>query len=68
VAARLTDKQKKICEKYSARDELGFVHCKECPLVIDHYDNTCRAFMHYDRHKKEWVVDNVKMDGGVSDD
>lgn len=54
----LTDKQKKICEKYSARDEKGLVHCKECPLVIDHYEHTCRAFMHYDRHKKEWVNDN----------
>lgn len=27
------------------------------PLAIDHYAHTCRAFMHYDRHKREWVVD-----------
>lgn len=53
----LTEKQKKICKKYSARDEEGFVHCKECPLAIDHDKHTCRAFMHYDRHKKEWVRD-----------
>lgn len=53
----LTEKQKKICEKYSARDENGLVHCKECPLAIDHYNHTCRAFMHYDRSKKEWVED-----------
>lgn len=53
----LTEKQKKICEKYKARDEKGLVHCKECPLVIDHDWHTCRAFMHYDRSKKEWVED-----------
>jgi hypothetical protein len=53
----LTEKQKKICKKYGARDEEGFVHCKECPLAIDHDDHTCRAIMHYDRHKKEWVHD-----------
>lgn len=55
----LTEKQKKICKKYSARDEKGLVHCKECPLVIDHDGHTCRAFMHYDRSKKEWVQDQL---------
>ena len=53
----LTEKQKKICEKYSARDENGFVHCKECPLAIDHDGHTCKANMHYDRSIKEWVRD-----------
>ena len=53
----LTEKQKKICEKYKARDEKGLVHCKECPLVIDLDGHSCRAFMHYDRSKKEWVQD-----------
>ena len=53
----LTEKQQKICDKYSTRDEQGKVHCKECPLVIDHYDHTCRAYMHYDKKKKEWVFD-----------
>lgn len=55
----LTKKQKKICEKYSARDENGLVHCKECPLVLDSYTYTCRAFMHYDKHKQIWVEDEV---------
>lgn len=58
----LTEKQKKICEKYSARDEEGLVHCKECPLAIDHYAHTCRSFMHYDRHRREWVEDEVTED------
>ena len=53
----LTEKQKRICEKYIERDENGNVHCFECPLAIDHRDFTCRAFMHYDRSKREWVVD-----------
>jgi hypothetical protein len=58
----LTEKQKKICEKYRARDEEGLVHCKECPLAIDHCAHTCRSFMHYDRHKREWVEDEVVSD------
>lgn len=54
----LTKRQEKICKKYKARDEDGLVHCKECPLVIDHYAHICRAFMHYDRSKREWVPDD----------
>lgn len=54
----LTEKQKKICEKYSARDEHGFVHCNECPLVLPDYDApACKAIMHYDRRTKEWEYD-----------
>ncbi len=56
----LTEKQKRICEKYSARDKDGFVHCKECPLVVDHYSFTCRANSHYDRHRREWVADKMQ--------
>lgn len=55
----LTDKQKKICEKYSKRDENDQVHCQECPLAISHADATCRAFMHYDRKKHEWMEDDM---------
>ena len=54
----LTDRQKKICEKYSKRDENNKVHCHECPLVISHAEVTCRAFMHYDRKKRDWVEDS----------
>ena len=31
---KLTEKEKEICERYSARDETGHVHCNECPLNI----------------------------------
>ena len=30
----LTDKEKDICKRYSARDEQGYVHCAECPLRL----------------------------------
>ena len=42
---KLNDKEKEICEKYSARDADGYVHCSECPLVIPGgvYDCTCYA-------------------------
>lgn len=54
----MTEKQKKICIRYSKRDEKGLVHCHECPLVVgspENYDFRCKANSHYDRHRKEWV-------------
>lgn len=39
----MTDKEKKICHKYSKRDENGKVHCFECPLVVDKYNMLCKA-------------------------
>ena len=59
----LTDKQKKICEKYSERDENGKVHCNECPLVINAYALMCKAVCHYDRHEREWVFDEEYFRG-----
>ena len=53
----LTEKQKKVCEKYSARDKEGFVHCNECPLVVDKWGHVCRAVAHYDRRRREWIFD-----------
>ena len=29
-----TDRDKRICAKYGARDETGHVHCTECPLNL----------------------------------
>ena len=43
---KLTEKEKAICKKYSARDEEGLVHCNECPLSIgtpETWDFTCYA-------------------------
>lgn len=51
------DRERKICEKYSARDEYGFVHCKECPLVKDLQGFLCKANSHYNRHTGQWVYD-----------
>lgn len=51
------DKERKICEKYSARDSEGLVHCSDCPLSKDHERGMCKAVAHYDRHRKEWVLD-----------
>lgn len=50
----MNEKQKKICQKYSARDKHGFVHCKECPLVIDAGAFMCKANSVYNRRTKEW--------------
>ena len=53
----MTDKQREICNKYSAKDEKGFVHCNECPLVLDHNELMCKGNSHYDKKKKRWVFD-----------
>ena len=50
----MTRKEKEICRKYSARDENGLVHCKECPLVVDSDGFMCKANSRYNRKTKEW--------------
>ena len=43
---KLTESDKRICKKYSARDAEGFVHCNECPLRIAYNSNDyglCKA-------------------------
>lgn len=53
-------REQKICDKYSARDDTGHVHCNECPLSKGNpqwYDFRCKANSHYDRHIKEWEYD-----------
>lgn len=52
----MTDREKKICAKYSTRDEEGFVHCNECPLVVDKGNHLCKANSHYNRRTKEWEL------------
>lgn len=49
----MTQKENEICKKYSARDENGFVHCKECPLVVDADGFMCKANSRYNRRTKE---------------
>ena len=54
-----SEKQMEICKKYSTRDLNGYVHCKDCPLVVGNQFAMCRANSHYDRKSKEWVFDDV---------
>ena len=55
-----SERQKNICRKYSARDKDGYVHCNDCPLVVDRKYHMCRSNSHYDRRLKEWVPDEVR--------
>lgn len=57
-----TEKEKRICEKYGTEDAEGYVHCTECPLVRPslYNDCTCKATAHYDRHLRQWILDEVE--------
>lgn len=62
-----SEREKRICEKYSAHDADGKVHCHECPLnkgLPDQYDFRCKANAHYNRHTKEWEYDEDIATGG----
>ena len=48
----LTEKQKQVCEKYRRRYSEGKVHCRECPLAVDH--NDYRENADYNPHTREW--------------
>ena len=43
----MTEEEKQVCKKYSTRDDNGFVHCKECPLVVDVDRFICKATLRY---------------------
>lgn len=49
------DREKRICEKYRARDANGYVYCNECPLVRGYL--ICKAIAHYDRRTRTWEQD-----------
>ena len=54
------DRERKICAKYSARDDTGHVHCHKCPLNKGNpeaWDFRCKATCHYNRHTGEWEPD-----------
>lgn len=61
--ALTSDRERKICKKYSKQDNDGKVHCFECPLVKDERSMMCKAFTHYDKHLREWVVDEENSNG-----
>jgi hypothetical protein len=53
-------REQAICDKYSAYDDNGKVHCKECPLRKSDgsYDYRCKANSHYNRRTKEYEYDD----------
>lgn len=55
-------KEKRICDKYKARDNEGKVHCYECPLRVydEEIETMCKAWCHYDRRFKKWFPDDVR--------
>ena len=58
----MTERDKKICAKYSARDENGRVHCPECPLVVDRDGHLCKANAKYNRKTREWELEQVRTE------
>ena len=56
-----TDREKAICEKYSAYDKNNRVHCNECPLSKGNptqYDFRCIAMRDNNRHSRAWEYDD----------
>jgi len=39
---QLTKEEMEVCKKYRQRDKDGFVHCRECPLVIHELHAVCK--------------------------
>lgn len=55
------ERERRICAKYSARDDDGNIHCWECPLKKgdpEQYDFRCKANSHYDRKTRDWEYDD----------
>lgn len=57
-----TEKDKAIHIKFSTRDENGYVHCNECPLMINSYELMCKANASYNRKSREWEFDDVEQE------
>ena len=59
--ALTNEREKKLCEKYRARDKAGKVHCFECPLskATGYWDFRCKANSFYNRHTKEWEYEEI---------
>ena len=60
------DRDRRTCEKYGAMDEAtGKVRCEFCPLVVNTRDMMCKANSHWDKHLREWVLN--ELEGGEGD-
>lgn len=51
---RLTKKEKKICKQYSRYDESGYVHCNQCPLVLNANCCICKKNISAKEYKENW--------------
>lgn len=58
--ALTTDRERRICRKYSAPDGEGMVHCRECPLVKSAQYTMCKANSHFNRNTREWEMDDME--------
>ena len=38
---KLTPAEQAICDKYTKKWADGYIHCSECPLLVDPYDLLC---------------------------
>jgi hypothetical protein len=54
ININMSERQKRICEKYSARQADGNVRCSECPMVADGLNFLCRANSTYNQKTREW--------------
>lgn len=50
----MTEREQRICNKFSARQADGLVRCSECPLVVDEKNLLCRANATFNRKTGEW--------------
>ena len=51
---KLGKSEEEICKKYRKRDADGFVHCAECPLVIDRGYCECKASITDGEWRERW--------------
>ena len=63
----LTPEEQAICDKYSAYDSNGYVHCSECPLYIGEpglWDFRCKANGYYDSDFQDYVEEYGVVNDG----
>lgn len=64
---KLNEEQKTICSVFSKRDKLGWVHCNDCPMVLDKRQSACLAVVSEDDARRffDWSGHPFpKLEGG----
>lgn len=54
---KLSEEQETVCGVFSRRDKQGFVHCPECPMILDHYRIACLKVVTEEEAREEWEWD-----------